>query len=78
MKELISFLLANIVTQPDNISIEEEKLPGNVIYHVSVDQADMSRVIGRNGKVIKALRNICKVRAVKEDIRFTLNLIESF
>lgn len=78
MKKLLQFIVENIVTHPENIVIEEEiKEDGFIIYSLTVNPEDMGRVIGKEGKVINALRNILRVKATKQNIRFSLILKEN-
>ena len=68
MKELISFIVENIVQAKDKFSIEEELIQENYTkYTIKADQEDIGKIIGKNGKVIQAIRNIAKILAVKEN-----------
>lgn len=67
MKELISFLVSLIVDHPKDISIEERSSGENSIqYIIKSNPEDTGKIIGKAGKIIQALRNVCKVLAVKE------------
>lgn len=78
MKALLSYIIKNIVQNPESVVVEEEKTPsGLLILHLSVDPSDMGRVIGKEGKIIKAVRMILHIKAVKENLRFSLDLKET-
>lgn len=78
MKELLVYLIKNIVNQPEAVEVSEEKSPsGLLILHLSVAPADMGRVIGKEGKIIKAVRTVLQLKAYKENVRFSLDLRES-
>lgn len=77
MKELLSLILTHITQHPKDVVIEESSREGYIILQAKVHHDDMSRVIGRQGSVIKAIRNVLKVRAVKENVRFSFELKES-
>lgn len=78
MKELLSFIVRNIVTHPRSVKISQEKRQsGLLILQLQVHPTDMGQVIGRGGKIIKALRNILRVKAIKENLTFSLELKEA-
>lgn len=68
MKKLIEFLITSIINYPEKIVIEESinEINGYTTYILSVDPQDMGRVIGKRGKIIKALRNIIHAAAIKK------------
>lgn len=66
MKSLLEFLLINLVTNPDAVSVEVLEEGTTDVYILKVDPVDTGRVIGKNGKIIDAIRTIARVRAVKE------------
>jgi len=66
MKSLLEFLLINLVTNPDAVSVEQLEEGTTDVYILKVDPDDTGRVIGKNGKIIDAIRTIARVRAVKE------------
>lgn len=76
MKDLLHFMLASIVEKVDSISIEEKEDDGFIEFVISVDPSDMGKVIGKNGKVIRAIRNVVKILAMKEQKRIKISLAE--
>lgn len=78
MKQLLQFILESIVDFPQDIVINEHTNEyGILVLEVSVNPQDMGKVIGKEGKIISAIRRILKVKAIKEDIRFQFTLLES-
>lgn len=69
MKNLLEFILINLVQYPESILIDEKEQSGEWVYTVTVHPDDVGRVIGRGGSVISAIRQIAKVRAMKENTR---------
>lgn len=71
MKELIEYIVKNIVANPDAVQIEEgiEEKYGKHFktFTISCDKADIGQVIGRNGNTIQSIRNIVKIKAIKEN-----------
>lgn len=76
MKELLEHILKNIVTNPDALEIKVSEEEGREVYTISVDPQDMGRVIGKNGKVIKAIRALAHVVAIRQNKRFRINLAD--
>ncbi len=77
MKTLLLYLVKNLVQYPEKVKVSEENKDGLLILHLSVDPSDMGRVIGKEGKIIKALRALLHIRAAKENLRFSLDLKET-
>ena len=66
MVELIKYLVTNIVDHPDEVMIEETiDSDGTSIITINVHQEDMGKVIGKGGKIISAIRELAKVKAIK-------------
>lgn len=68
MKNLLEFLLIHIVDHPEDVRIEESTDDRGLVYTIFVNQEDIGRVIGKGGSVIQSIRNIAKIRAIKEGI----------
>jgi len=64
MKSLLEFLLLRMVQHPEDLVIDETEEDGYQVYRLHLHQEDIGRVIGKNGKVIKALRRLAQVRAI--------------
>jgi len=60
MKELLQYVVAQMVDNPDSIAITEVERDGRVIYELRVASGDVGRVIGRGGSVAKDLRTLIK------------------
>lgn len=76
MKETLHYIISAIVDNPKDVSIEEKEEEGIVNLIISVAQEDMGKVIGKGGKVIRAIRNIMKIKAMKHNIRINISLAE--
>jgi len=67
MKELLLYILKGLVDKPKEIKISEEvDSEGRIMLKISADPDDIGKIIGRNGKIIRAIRNLVKIRAIKE------------
>ena len=65
MKELIIYLAKSLVDQPDAVTVIEEENDDAIVYTLSVAEDDMGRVIGKHGKIAKAIRSIVKSASYK-------------
>lgn len=68
MKKLLNFLITQIVESPEEIQIDEQQVgEGSYQYTIHAQSNDMGKIIGRDGKIISAIRNVAKVLAIKEN-----------
>jgi len=72
MKELIEFIAKAIVNNPDDVVVTEEQSEGGVLLKLQVNQEDMGRVIGKQGRVVQAMRTLLRVIAAKAGTRVEL------
>jgi len=76
MKDFLEYLIKEIATKPDEVGVEESQENGVYFYHIHVSEEDMGLIIGKEGKTIKALRNIAKAKAIKDDVRVQVSIEE--
>lgn len=76
MKDLVIYIVTNIVTKPESVSVEETNDAGNINLILTVDPTDMGIVIGKNGQTIRSIRKLLTVRAIAENVRVNLQLSE--
>ncbi|HEY8347911.1 MAG TPA: KH domain-containing protein [Symbiobacteriaceae bacterium] len=69
LKRVAEVLVRDLVDHPEAVQVTAEESPQAVTLEVRVAEADMGRVIGRNGRVAKAIRTIVKAAAVKDGRR---------
>ena len=77
MKDFVLYLVKSIVDQPEMVKIQEEESAEQMTIKLTVAKEDMGKVIGRSGKIIKAIRNLIRIKAIKEEKRVNLELVES-
>lgn len=77
MKKTLSNIVASIVDNPKKVEIVEEDSEGTTNFIVTVAKEDMGKIIGKNGKIIKAIRNVMKIPAIKENKRIFVSLSEN-
>lgn len=76
MKDTLEYIVKAIVDTADAVVIDEEDVDGVVTYTIHVAKEDMGRLIGKQGKVIRSLRNVMKIPAMKEHKKVQLQLAE--
>ncbi len=74
MKDLLYFIVTNLVTNPDAVSVDEQIDSGNVDLFLTVDPKDMGLIIGKSGQTIRSIRKLLTVRAIAENVRVNLQL----
>jgi len=76
MKSLLEFILLRMVEHPEELEITEVDEMGLTVFKLKLHPDDIGRVIGRGGNVIKAIRKLSQVRAVKDHLRVRVVLQE--
>ncbi len=76
MKDLLLFIVTNLVTKPEAVSIDEQSQEGDVSLNLTVDPSDMGLIIGKSGQTIRSIRRLLTVRAIAENVRVNLQLVE--
>ena len=74
MKETLQFIIASIVENPDKIVIDENEENGVILYTITVDPSDMGKIIGKEGRMIRSVRNVMKIPAIKSGKRIHIDL----
>ena len=74
--ELLQEIVRGLVDHPDQVEVDEEDLGDTVVLHVRVDRDEIGRVIGRQGRTVKALRTLLDLRST-DDVFYELEVDES-
>lgn len=76
MQDILQFILKNITTVPDDVKIEEQQEEGDTTnYLITVNPVDVGRIIGKEGKIIKAIRTIMRVIAIKRGVHIRISVV---
>jgi len=75
LKELVEVLVTGLVEQPGQVTVTAVESPRAVTLEVRVAEGDMGKVIGRQGKVAKAIRTVVKAAAVKDGRRVSVEFM---
>lgn len=76
MKETLELIINSLVNDKEAFSINEIDGEKSVIFEVKVAENDMGKVIGKEGRIAKAIRTIMKSLAAKEEKRITIEFID--
>ncbi len=77
MKDFIHFLVTSIIDNIETVKITEEQTSEETIITISVPKSEMGKIIGKEGKVINAIRQLAKIIAIKKGIRINIRLAEN-
>jgi hypothetical protein len=67
MKELVEVIAKSLVDNPDEVVVTETENEKAIVLELHVAQSDMGKVIGKQGRIAKAIRSVVKAAASKED-----------
>jgi predicted RNA-binding protein YlqC (UPF0109 family) len=76
MKDLLEYMVKALVDNPDNVQIEEIAGEKTIIYELRVGEGDLGKVIGKEGRMAKAIRTILTAASMKKGKRAQLEIIE--
>jgi len=77
VKELLEFLARTLVDRPDEVEVSEyTEEDGTLVLELSVAEDDRGKVIGRHGRMAKALRGIMKAGGIKEGKRVLVEIVD--
>ncbi|WP_017872192.1 MULTISPECIES: KH domain-containing protein [Candidatus Caldatribacterium] len=76
MKELLEFLVRSLVDEPEKVSVTEVKGEKSVVYEVRVAPSDTGKIIGKQGRVARALRTIVKAASAKRGTKAVVEILE--
>ncbi len=74
IKELVEYLARGLVENPGQVRVIEHRRGDRVTVRLIVADSDMGKVIGKQGRIARALRDLVKVAAVQEGVRVDLEI----
>jgi uncharacterized protein len=75
-KEIVEYLARRLVDEPEAVSVEEIERDGAVVLQLHVAKDDVGKVIGRQGRIARALRTVVRAAAARRDQRVMLEIVE--
>ena len=75
MKELVEVIAKALVDNPEEVSVNEKKEGRTTVLELHVADGDMGKVIGKQGRIARAIRSVVKAAAAKEDKRVVVYIV---
>lgn len=75
MKEFLEYVARSLVDKPDAVWVEVDEEDDETVLTLGVDPEDMGRVIGRDGRIANALRDLLRVMAARDGRRVELEIV---
>jgi len=75
MRQLVEMIAKALVDYPDKVTVEEVESDQSVTLELRVAPEDMGKVIGKQGRIAKAIRTVVKAAAVKENKRVVVEIL---
>lgn len=76
MKELLETIAKSLVDYPDEVSVNEVEGDNAIVLELKVSKEDMGKVIGKQGRIAKAIRTVVKAAAIKENVRVVVEIVQ--
>jgi predicted RNA-binding protein YlqC (UPF0109 family) len=76
MKELVEVIARSLVDNPDEVVVTEKEDGDSVVLELKVASQDMGKVIGRQGRIAKAIRSVVKAASTKTDKKVTVEIVQ--
>ena len=74
MRELIEHIAKSLVEHPDEIVVTERETDGQIELELKAATSDMGKIIGKQGRIAKAIRSVLKAASAKEGKKYTLKI----
>ena len=72
MKQLVEYIAKSLVVNSDAVSVSEKNTDNGILLELKVDKEDLGRVIGRQGRTVKAIRQLITAAATKAKMKVSL------
>ena len=76
MKELIEVIATSLVDHPDQVVVTEKESDKSILIELKVAPEDMGKVIGKQGRIAKAIRTVVKAAATKDDRKVVVDILQ--
>ena len=75
MLELVEFLAKSLVEDPSAVRVSEKEEGDSVVIELNVAESDMGKVIGKQGRIAKAIRTVVKAASAKSGKKYTVEIL---
>ena len=76
MQELLAIIAKGLVDDPDSVNVEADAPTedGTTVYHIHVAESDMGRIIGKQGRIAKAIRTVARSAAIRKNEKIQVEI----
>lgn len=76
MEELLVTIAKGLVDKPESVSVDADapNEDGVIVYHIHVDEEDMGRIIGKQGRIAKAIRTVARAAAIRNNSKVIVEI----
>jgi predicted RNA-binding protein YlqC (UPF0109 family) len=75
MVSLVEYIARNLVDDPDSVKVETKQGEDSVVIELTVAKDDMGKVIGKQGRIAKAIRTVVRAASVKSETKYTVEIV---
>ncbi len=76
-KELLEYIVKNLVANPEDVEIREVQVENRLVLKLKVNKQDMGRIIGKEGRIIRSIREIIYAYAMKDNQKISVDVEEN-
>ena len=76
MGSLVEVIAKALVTKPDEVNVTEEKDGDTIVVKLRVADDDIGKIIGKSGRIAKAIRTVVRAAAIKQNLRVSVEIVE--
>ena len=76
MKELLEVIAKALVDHPEGVVVTETEHPKSIVLELKVDPEDMGKVIGKQGRIARAIRTVVKSAASRDDKKVIVEILQ--
>ena len=76
MKELLIYIAQNLVDNPDEVTVTERETDSETVFELRVNQQDIGKVIGRQGRIAKEIRALMRSVAQRQGKRISVDIMD--
>lgn len=76
MRETVEMIVKALVDETEQVDVREVDHQGSTVFEIRVAQGDMGKVIGKQGRTVKALRSLAHAAGLKKKRRYILEIVE--
>jgi uncharacterized protein len=76
MQAFLEYVVKGLVSRPEAVTVKPVEKNGQTVYELRVDQGDMGKIIGQQGKTINAIRSLLAAGSAKKGVRCNIEIVE--